>query len=546
MRIILRFLLLAAIAAFCAWFADRPGVLSVDWLGYRVEISLGVALLALLLLLIGLWIVWSLTRGIVRAPGSLFGYFRGRRGRRGQEALTKGLVAVAAGDAAGARRHAQITARLLPENPMTRLLEAQTAQLEGDQDRVRSIYEQMAEKPDTRLVALRGLYMQARQQEDEPRARRIAEEAYGLNPGLGWASSAVLATRALDRDWPAVLSVLEAQSRAGTLDADGHRRKRAAVHAAQALTAEEHDAAAALDLAQKALKLDPGLVPAAVVAGRVLIAQNSLRKATRIIERAWAITSHPDLAELDAYARAGDSPQDRLKRIRNLLKVSDGGEEGAVALARAAMDAHDWTLARQALDPFLSDRPRSRVCILMAEIEDSESGDRGRTREWLARAARAPRDPAWIAGDYLSETWLPVSPASGEIGVFEWRAPREVLGHAPLPASLFTERETRALPAADPEPEVRPEPVDVTPVPVEPVRPPSTPAEKPVSPAPAPTKVAAVPATPKSPAPPEPAPSAIEREEAAVLRLHQPDDPGPDPAIDEDDDPSWPHRIAGG
>ncbi|MGE0210434.1 MAG: heme biosynthesis protein HemY [Parvibaculaceae bacterium] len=545
MRIILRFVLLAVVAAFCAWFADRPGVLSVDWLGYRVEISLGVALLALLLLLVGLWIVWSLTRGLVRAPGSLFGYFRGRRGRRGQEALSKGLVAVAAGDAAGARRHSQITTRLLPDNPMTRLLEAQTAQLEGDQDRVRTVYESMAEEPETRLVALRGLFMQARHQHDDARARKIAEQAYGLNPGLGWASLAVLAARALDRDWPAVLSVLEAQRRAGMLAADLHRRKRAAVHAAQAITAEEHDAAAALDLAQKALKLDPGLVPAAVVAARVLIAQNALRRATRLIERTWALNPHPDLAELDAYARAGDSPQDRLKRIRNLLKASDGGEEGAVALARAAMDAHDWTLARQTLEPLIDERPRARICLLMAEIEENDAGDRGRTREWLARAARAPRDPAWIAGDYLSDTWLPVSPVTGEIGMFEWRTPREALGQAHLPPSLFPQARPPALPPA----REAAEPVDVTPRAMKPEAPPAPVTEKPVEPASsAPmTAPAAAPAPrpAKAAMPAEPAKSALEKEELVMLQLRQPDDPGPESRSDEDDDPSWPRRLAG-
>ena len=87
----------------------------------------------------------------------------------------------------------------------------------------------MAEDPETRLVALRGLYMQARQQQDEARARKIAEEAYRLNAGLGWASSAVLAARALDRDWPAALSVLETQRRGGLLSREVYQRKRAAV-----------------------------------------------------------------------------------------------------------------------------------------------------------------------------------------------------------------------------------------------------------------------------------------------------------------------------
>jgi len=525
MRIIWRFILLAVVAAAFTWVADRPGVLAVDWLGYHVEISLGLAVLALVAALVLVWFLWTLLRRFFRAPGAVSGYFRGRRARRGREALSKGLVAVAAGDVATARRHAQLTARLLPDDPLSRLLEAQAAQLEGDSDRVRSLFQSMSEEPETRLVALRGLYAQARKDGDEARARQIAERAYAANQGLGWASQAVLASRALDRDWPAVLSVLEAQGRAGVLEQEALRRKRAAVHAAQALNAEETDAGAALDLANRALKLDPSLVPAAVVAARVLIAQNSLRKATRALEKTWALTPHPDIAEVDAHARAGDSPLDRLKRVKDLLKVSAGGEEGAVALARAAIDARDWPLARQALEPYVAERPRARVCTLMAEIEEGDLGDRGRTREWLARAVRAPRDPLWIAEGFLSETWLPVSPATGEIGGFVWRAPPDALGYTP-PAPL------NAIEHIEPEPSVEEAPPEPEPAPAPP--PPTQEMPKPVLVHPEPA--------------PEPAPTDRPvtpiKQPPVVLKLRQPDDPGPEPDAEEAaQDPSWSRKL---
>ncbi len=521
MRIILRFIVLAAVAALFAWFADRPGVISLDWLGYRIEASLGVALLALAVALAIVWLLWSLVRRILGAPGSVTGYFRGRRARRGHEALSKGLVAVAAGDTAAARRHAQLSTRLLKDDPLSRLLEAQAAQLEGDHRKVRTMFQAMADEPETRLVALRGLYIEARQAGDDAEARKIAERAYGLNHGLSWASSAVLSARALERDWPAVLSVLETQSREGLLDQDGYRRKRAAIHAAQAINAEEADQSAALDLANRGLKLDPGLVPAAVVAARVLIAQGSLRKATKIIERAWAITPHPDLAEVDAHARTGDAPLDRLKRIQDLLKVSAGGEEGAVALARAAIDARDWSLARQALQPFAAERPRTRVCTLMAEIEEGDMGDKGRAREWLARAVRAPRDPLWIGDGFFSETWLPVSPSTGEIGVFVWKAPPEALGYTP-PEPLAAIEELKA-----PEPLVE-EPLPPPPAP-EPQQPPA---------ALAPPKPVLVQTEPL-PEPPSPA-----REQPPALQLRQPDDPGPE--FEPEDtvaDPAWSKKL---
>ena len=39
----------------------------------------------------------------------------------------------------------------------------------------------------------------------------------------------------------------------------------------------------------------------------------------------------------------------------------------------------------------------------MARIEGEQNGDTGRVREWLARAANAPRDPAWTADGVVSD-----------------------------------------------------------------------------------------------------------------------------------------------
>ena len=51
-----------------------------------------------------------------------------------------------------------------------------------------------------------------------------------------------------------------------------------------------------------------------------------------------------------------------------------------------------------------------------------------RVRQYLAKAVRAPRDPAWVADGLVSERWAPVSPVTGKLDAFEWRVPVERLG----------------------------------------------------------------------------------------------------------------------
>jgi HemY protein len=66
----------------------------------------------------------------------------------------------------------------------------------------------------------------------------------------------------------------------------------------------------------------------------------------------------------------------------------------------------------------------------MAEIEEGQSGDQGKAREWLSRAVRAPRDPAWTADGLVSDEWEPTSPVTGRLDAFEWKVPMTVTHRA--------------------------------------------------------------------------------------------------------------------
>jgi HemY protein len=185
---------------------------------------------------------------------------------------------------------------------------------------------------------------------------------------------------------------------------------------------------AATERVLKAIKLAPDLVPAAVLAARLMVRRGDLRKAAKIIETAWRAGPHPDLAKTYVSLRTGDSVRDRMARAETLAKISSWHPEARLAMAQAAYEAREFGKAREALAPLLADRPTVRACLAMARLEETEHGaGSGRAREWLARAAHAPRDPLWIADGVASETWAPVSPVSGRLDAFAWKTPTEVL-----------------------------------------------------------------------------------------------------------------------
>ncbi len=521
-RVILYLVIVGVVAYAAAFFADQPGQVAITWQGWRVDTQLSV--LAGVLALLVLAAIWPLLRTIFRVPSLIATLSRDRRALRGYRAVSNGLVAIGAGDADAARRYALEARRIAPADPLVLLLGAQTAQLSGDRGAAETAFRQMANRQDTKLLGLRGLYVEAQRRGDAAAAQAYAEEAAKASPGLGWAGQAALEFRCTAGDWVGALALLERQHRGGHLGKAAYRRQRAVLLTARAIALENGDRDLGRTLVLEAVGLEPTLVPAAALAGRRLAESGELRKASRIVEKAWKAQPHPDLAETYAHLRFGDSARDRLARVQTLAQKAPGHVESALAVAQAALDAQEFTRARTALRPFGS-APTQRVALLMAQLEQREHGDEGRAREWMARAVHAARDPRWTADGYVSDRWLPVSPVSGRLDAFQWRVPLSELA----PARSFDDG---ALAALAPE-AVPPEPVGVVVAEPMPPRPKDIPAAA-VESVPSPATAAELFA--ETPAAAEPASAKIRRRakapvpvraEPVIPLVHAPDDPGP-------------------
>lgn len=560
-RFVLLLLLLAALAFGASWIADRPGEISMVWQGWTIETTVPVALSVIAAVTFVMLVLWRLLSFLLNTPQLISSFSSRRRREKGWNALTRGLLAVGVGDGTTLQKARAEAVRLLPNEPLTQLLSAQAAQFEGRSDVAMAAFQSMAERPETRLLGLRGLHMEARRSGDMRAAYAIAEEAANAAPALGWAADAVIEARCAEGDFSGAREVLERQMAQKGIDKVQYRRRRAVLLAAEAQALEPYDPLVARERAVEAVRLAPTLVPAAASAGRLLGAAGELRKAAKVVETAYAANPHPELADVEAFLRPGDAVQDRLKRIRSLAGKAPDHPESAIALARAAIDAHHFLEARRALEPLLEE-PTQRVCLLMAELEAAEHSDIGKAREWTARAVRAGRDPAWIADGVVSDHWAPISPVTGKLDAFVWAVPpgvssTPILEHeadrvvaAIAAARESEERKARELAAAPP-------PLIAEPAEADPS------AEKPASgsaPAPAesppvpPAEAAAAPGAgdagaalpkPAAPAPADPPPARAEvvelptSERAASLRRPPaaqpitalpplPDDPGPE------------------
>src|SRR5262245_17992816 len=424
-RIVIFLLAVSAIAAGLHWLADRPGTIVVEWQDYVAETSVFLAVVMLLLLVALMLLVWSVLRQVWASPAAVGRLLRRRRLQRGLDAISGGIIAIGAGDGSLATRYALQARKSLPHEPLTHLLRAQAAQLNGDASTARRIFEAMLASPDTAQLGLRGLFLEAKREGETEAARQFAERALKLNPRLAWPVEALFDLMCTAQDWQGALATLAVAQRQNLIDKAVGQRRRAVLMTAKAQEAEDNEPERALELALQAHKLAPNLVPAAAIAGRILASQGNTPRAARVLLRTWRLAPHPELATVYAHARPGDSPRDRLTRVRHLGRLTPQDNEAAIAIAIASIEAREWEEARRVLEPLLGARLTQRVATLMARIEGEQHGNAGGVREWLARAVNAPRDPAWTADGIVSEQWAPTSPVTGVLDAFRWRVPVE-------------------------------------------------------------------------------------------------------------------------
>ena len=426
LRILVWFAVAAVTMVAAAWLSERPGTVTAQWQGWRLDTSVGVLLVAVLILILLGVMLWLLYRWTVGAPGALLEGWGESRRRRGYRELTQGLAAVAAGDGVEAQKHARKAEQLLSEPPLTLLLSAQAAQLAGDPDGARRAFTAMLEDDEMAFLGLRGLIAQSLRAGHQAQALDYAQRAFRLRPQTPWVVHSLFDMQAQVGQWKAAQETLDTGLRTKVVTQDKGRTLKALLLVERSRGAE-HDGnpADALGLARQAFGLAPERVAVTRRLAEMQIKSGDARHALKTLERGWSLTPHPDLAVLYLEASGESDPLKRIAIVRRLTSQKPDDLESHLALAQASLEAGLWGEARRHLETAGGAHPPVRVCRLMAEVEERAQSDQAKVHEWLARAATAPADRSWrcSACGAHHESWRSVCESCGAFGTLHWRAP---------------------------------------------------------------------------------------------------------------------------
>ncbi len=430
-RLIAALVLIAVLAMGAVWLVENPGAVDLAWGDFRIQTSVPVVVVALIVQVAVFLGIFKLIGWILAGPGRFREYLKGNRNEKGYRALTEGMAAIASGDWRQAGKAAERADRFLDGPPMSRLLKAQAAQLSGDDEAADTHFRAMLNTPETELVGLRGLLIQAGQQGDHDRALELAKQAHRLRPDAGWAQRALFDLQTAGGDWHGSVQTLITAIRGGVYDKERGAHLRSVAETAIALDEERAGRLKpALQHAEAALKQQRDHVPAILTEARLQKAAGRDRRASKHLAEAWQRLKHPDIGRAILELRKDEDPNARLARFESANKNDMDDAETQLMLGRLALEADNAALARD-YGLAAADRAATvdqRFCRLMVDAAERAEDGAEEARDWLVRLADAPLPPRWqcVHCNTGATVWEPLCPSCGHFDGLEWRAAEPV------------------------------------------------------------------------------------------------------------------------
>lgn len=455
LRALWYFVQIAIVAAAAIWIGTQKGSVNVVWNDYTLSLNLGLFLLAFVLFTLMAVTVFRLIGAVLNMPSGFLRRRRERNRKKGFSALTRGFVALAAGDVKKASALARDARFLLPEETaLALMLEAQTARLRGDEVKAKASFEQLLEDKDAAFLGIRGLVQSSMAGGDAMKALYYARLALDKNPKQPWVLKSVYDLELQAGLWDEAYSTLRRAHKYDAIDAVQAESDEVALLMllADAERTCGHDDAWK-DHLKRAVKLKPDFIPSVLALCEYYVQKDRRGKVETLIEKAWKLNPHPLLA--DMWGRIAPIPtgSDTLKRYRwfeKLVKLNPQSADGHIAAARVAIESGLIGEARAHAERALTLRPTVQAYRLMADIEERSAfqGKEMAVRRNLQKAAEAAPDAVWYCTQtgHVYDRWSAIALPHGAFNTIVWGHPlSHDFGTGSLKSMVYANRNNQSI-----------------------------------------------------------------------------------------------------
>ncbi len=427
------FLKFLIIIVFLAWIISLSGTVVIDLLDYNITVPTNIFILALLVTIFILGFIYKLLQSVFLLPQIFSKHREETRHQKGYSALTRGLVAIAAGDSKQATYYARRAGNMLPKSkgkqqPLHLLLEAQAAQLRGENAVAQNRFEALMQDKDAAFLGIRGLLKSALDQGNTHLALQYANDAAQLHPNQIWIIQTQYHLQIENKMWDEVLKTAKIAKKNKALEPEKIISDEIAITLMRFDQAiKEKDFGMAERHLKTAMKLDKYYVPTNFRAAHYYISLGKNKKAAALIKDSWAQSPHPDLAKI-WFELAPDAHKYQVKRskwFQTLADINPNHIESHILLARAAMEMSLWGEAKASLIQAEKVYPSAQIYRLLAVVEQNSDYNDDSMHSLMEKASDALPEKSWVCTrtGIIYEEWMPIAPPHESFNTIIWQCP---------------------------------------------------------------------------------------------------------------------------
>ncbi|MFP4126823.1 MAG: heme biosynthesis protein HemY [Alphaproteobacteria bacterium] len=428
---LLGFFIVAAVLMFgAAWIFDNDNPLQIRWFDGQVyDWSLAWLIVAGLTFALAAVVVYELLRIVLGYPTRWWRKRQVNRQLEGLRTVTRGMMAVAAGDGTQAKELKREAEKLLGERePAALLLAAQAAELDDNHEVAQLKYRQMLRQRSTALLGLRGLLHDALATGDMDQALELARRAYREYPYTEWVVQQLFDLLVHHQLWSEALRRVDDLKLNRVVDAAEAQRLRGRL---KFLLAQKHAEKGELEQAFKsamdATRRQRAFAPAAAFASELANRLGKTRRARSVIEESWARAPHPQLVEAYAALAPDETASARYGRFERLYSRNANHHLTQRIMIEAALAAGETGRARSLVRDVPGTNPTAGTLQTAIDALKAVEPDSPRIAEFEALLADAPADEAWVCQrtGQVVPRWQPFGP-TGEFDTLRWQSPPKV------------------------------------------------------------------------------------------------------------------------
>ena len=343
---------------------------------------------------------------------------------KGYNSFVSGMLALANKDFKKAISESNKISKLLDNNSsLSLLLKSEIYKIDKRHSELNEIYEKMIGHESMKNLGFRGLMEQYLRSQDYHHAFIYAEKLFNSNPNVEKIYDTLVNILIKTNNWQQLLITTEKSLSKKIIEKNVSNINKSIAYYEIAKIKQFSDVEESISCIKKSLKLRQFFPPYVKLYLELLIQNNDFNFAKKYFKKIWSEYPHPELKNITSFL-AKELKIKKTDLVKYLISSNQKNYQSQIMLIENLIFENNWDEARKYIQILLDVKPKKEVCLLMAKIEEGESGDIQKVSSWTLRAKNGLENKMWVCfiSKKAQKEWSSVS-EGGYFNSLEWKQP---------------------------------------------------------------------------------------------------------------------------